>query len=133
MDRSTTRPFSVEEQRFSDRRALVSVRGAVNLFSAPTLKRVLVTAIDNGAHEVVLDLTDTAFLDSTGLGALLAAHRRLANREGRLVIVGAQANVLRVLEVTGLDSIFQFASSREAALADVAPAPSGPSGESASA
>ena len=116
MDRFASTPFSVEEQRLTDGRALVCVRGAVDLFAAPTLKRALATSIDNGAHEVVLDLSETAFLDSTGLGALLTAHRRLGGRDGRLVIVGAQANVLRVLEVTGLDSIFHFAPSREAAL-----------------
>ena len=121
MDRFATTPFSVEEQRLAPERALVCVRGAVDLFGAPTLKRVLLTAIDNGARELVLDLSDTAFVDSTGLGALLTAHRRLSGRDGRLVIVGAQANVLRVLEVTGLDSIFHFAPSREEAFAQAPP------------
>ena len=109
--------FGVDDTQLDGGRHVVAVRGAVDLFSAPELKRRLLDAIDGGARHVVLDLSETGFLDSTGLGALLTAHRRLASRDGRLVIVPGDQGVMRVFEITGLDSIFTFAPTREAALA----------------
>jgi anti-sigma B factor antagonist len=109
--------FSLVQERLDRTRVIVGVHGAVDLFAAPELKRHLLDAIDSGTREIVLDLSDTAFLDSTGLGALLTAHKRLSGRDGTLIIVDGPPTVTRVFEITGLDSIFSFAATRDAALA----------------
>jgi anti-sigma B factor antagonist len=111
------RHFSLSRQRLPDGRALISVRGSVDLFAAPELKRRLLEAVDGGAEEVIVDLSETDFLDSTGLGALLGAYKRLSRRGGRLVVVPGTASVMRVFEITGLDAILSFAGSRDEALA----------------
>ena len=95
---------------------MIAVRGAIDLFAAPELKGRLLEALDNGAREVVLDLCGASFVDSTGLGVLLAAHKRLAARAGRLIVVLSEPRVDRVFEIAGLDAIFEVVPTRKDAL-----------------
>lgn len=111
--------FSLEQQRLPDGRLVVAVHGAVDLFAAPELKRRLIAAVERGTSEIILDLSATEFLDSTGLGAMLATYKRLSVRGGRLVVVLGETGVARVFEITGLDSILTFAESLDAAIAGV--------------
>jgi anti-sigma B factor antagonist len=115
----TTPDFRLDQERLDRERLIVTVQGAVDLFAAPELKRHLLEAINMGARKIVLDLSGTAFLDSTGLGAVLTAHKRLNGRDGRLIIVNGPPGVARVFEITGLDSIFAFAADREHALSEL--------------
>ena len=112
-----TPDFFLDEQRMSDGRVVLAVRGSIDLFAAPELKRRLLAAVNRGATDIVLDFSATEFLDSTGLGALLTAYKRLSARGGRLLVVPGDATVARVFEITGLDTIFTFAATREEALA----------------
>jgi anti-sigma B factor antagonist len=116
VDQTTDSLFVVERERLEPGRCAIVVRGAIDLFAAPELKRRLLEAVGAGTREVVLDLRGASFVDSTGLGALLATRKRLAARDGRLIIVLNQPRVDRVFEITGLDTIFELAATREAAL-----------------
>ena len=64
----------------------------------------------------------TTFVDSMALGVLVGAMRRLAERGGELRIACADQGVRRIFEITMLDRVFAFSPSREAALAQPAPA-----------
>jgi anti-sigma B factor antagonist len=110
--------FCIEQQRLPDGPVVICARGAVDMFAAPELKRRLVEAIERGARRVIVDLSETDFLDSVGLGALLSAYQRLSRRGGRLVVVSGSPNVSRLFQITGLDSILTFADSRDDAMAD---------------
>ena len=68
-------------------------------------------------YDFVLDLSAVTFLDSTGLGVLITGLKRCRSAEGDLVLVTAQPNVLKVLEITGLNDVFQVHDSVEDALA----------------
>lgn len=116
MRQTTSSDFFLDQERLSDGRYVVAIRGAVDLFAAPELKRRLMESVNCGAPEIILDLSETEFLDSTGLGALLSAYKRLSSRGGRLVVVPGERSVARVFEITGLDSILDFAATREAAI-----------------
>jgi anti-sigma B factor antagonist len=58
----------------------------------------------------VVDLTDTTFLDSTALGVLIGAVKRLRSRDGRLTIVNVDDNIAKTFEITGLDQIFPISA-----------------------
>jgi anti-sigma B factor antagonist len=116
MDQTTDTSFALEQDRLGPGRCLIAVRGAIDLFAAPELKGRLLEALDAGTREVVLDLCNASFVDSTGLGVLLAARKRLAALGGRLIVVISQPRVDRVLEIAGLDAIFEVVPTREDAL-----------------
>ncbi len=65
--------FALSEESLGEGRHVVAVRGEIDLFTAPELKKTLADAIENGAARVVVDLSETTFLDSTALGVLIGA------------------------------------------------------------
>jgi anti-sigma B factor antagonist len=87
--------------------ATVTVRGELDAATAPDLAGLCHRVHDSGAREVVIDLTDTSFLDSSGLRALIEAHRIFAG-DGNLHLAHASEPVRRLLEITGLDDYFSL-------------------------
>jgi anti-sigma B factor antagonist len=96
--------------------AVVRVAGEVDAFSAPGLRDVLSRP---GSDHVVVDLRSVAFLDSTGLGVLVGALKRLRRHGGSLKIVASRAGrVRRLFELTNLASAFDLHTSVLDAIAD---------------
>jgi anti-sigma B factor antagonist len=109
--------FNLTEESLDTDRHVVAVRGEIDLFTAPELKQKLTDAIEGGKSRIVVDLTDTSFLDSTALGVLIGAVKRLRSRDGALVIVNVDQNIAKTFEITGLDQIFTILSTRDDAIA----------------
>jgi anti-sigma B factor antagonist len=96
---------------------VLSVKGEVDVYSAPTLSENLNELFDEGSTTVIVDLSEVAFLDSTGLGALIAARSAADKAGGGLSIVCAQDRVLKLFTITGLDGVFTIFPSLDAAVA----------------
>src|SRR3954447_3517120 len=109
--------FALTEESLDDARHVVAVRGEIDLFTAPDLKTTLLAAIDGGKNRIVVDLTETAFLDSTALGVLIGAIKRVRARDGALTIVNTDPNIAKTFEITGLDQIFTIVGTRDEAIA----------------
>ena len=73
-------------------------------------------AIDAGAHDLLVDLSEVDFIDSTGLGVLIGATKRLQPRGGALAVVCPQEKICRVFQITGLDLVLAMHASRDEAL-----------------
>ncbi len=95
---------------------IVEVTGEVDLFTAPELKAAITQGVEGGARHVVVDLSETRFLDSSALGVLIGAVKRLRAREGGLTIVNIDPNISKTFEITGLDQIFTICETRGEAL-----------------
>src|SRR3954469_14773054 len=108
--------FSLSQESLAAERHIVAVRGEIDLFTAPELKSALSEAIESGHTRIVVDLTDTPFLDSTALGVLIGAVKRLRARNGRLTIVNVDDNIAKTFEITGLDQIFPISATRAEAV-----------------
>lgn len=98
---------------------VVSVSGEADLESAPHLRKALTTAIDGGARRLLADLSATTFIDSTTLGVLLGAVKRLRPDDGELVICCTDPNVRRIFEITLLDKVITIVDSLEAGVASL--------------
>ena len=109
--------FAITEQGSEAGHHVIAVRGEIDLFTAPELKQALTDAIEGGEHRVAIDLTDVSFLDSTALGVLIGAVKRLRSRGGALAIVNTEPSIAKTFEITGLDQIFTIVPSRAEALA----------------
>lgn len=95
--------------------AVVDVRGDIDLQSAPLLRQALLDCAEQGDQRVILNLADVAFLDSTGLSAIIAGLRAMESRQGSLMLAGIAPQVQRLLDLTHLSDEFQvFASVQEA-------------------
>ena len=82
---------------------LLRLAGELDLYTAPRLQEHLRTAMA-GDGDVVIDLSELTFIDSTGLGDLARTHRQLEAQSRRLVLRSPTAMVFRVLDISGLTS-----------------------------
>jgi len=114
--------FAIAEHPIDGERHVLAVRGEIDLFTAPELKQVLAESIEAGRVRIIVDLTETTFLDSTALGVLIGAVKRLRSREGSLAIVNIDENIAKTFEITGLDQIFTIVPTRDEAVDAVDPA-----------
>jgi anti-sigma B factor antagonist len=99
--------FRIDDRMLDDGTPVVAVAGEIDLFTAPEFKRHVQRALDHDGQRLVVDLSETTFVDSSSLGVLIGAHRRLAEEgEHPLVVVAAERSVLKTLRITGLDGLF---------------------------
>jgi anti-sigma B factor antagonist len=96
--------------------ATVTVAGEADLFTAPELKDALNDAVADGAHRILLDLSESTFIDSTTLGVLMGTVRRLYPVGGEMAIACPDPNIRRIFEITALDRVFRIFTDREAGL-----------------
>ncbi|MFN2518873.1 MAG: STAS domain-containing protein [Jatrophihabitantaceae bacterium] len=117
--------LSVSQESFGDYPVLV-VGGEVDVYSAPALQEKLSTLLESDPRAVIVDLTEVGFLDSTGLGVLVAARTAAADAGRSLPIACHNERILKLFKITGLDAVFAIHPSVEAAAQSLAPeTPSG--------
>src|SRR3989442_13426687 len=94
--------LSIETERIGDV-VVLHVAGEVDVFTAPQLREALVGAIEEGSRDVVVDLQGVGFLDSTGLGVLVAGLKRVRQSGGDLSLVCTPEYILKILGIAGLE------------------------------
>ena len=116
--------FAVTRESLHDGGWLMVLRGVVDLFTAPELKNALAEALASAPNRIVVDLRGVTVLDSSGLAAIVGAHRRLAKSGGTVdVVVGDRGTALK-FKVTGLDQLMRiWTAPQPAPLATRAAAP----------
>lgn len=93
--------------------AVLHVSGELDLASAPRLSEALTELL---ADPVVVDLSECTFLDSAGMGVLLASARALGDSGRSLRVATADPRILRVLEITAVDTLIAVYPDVEGAL-----------------
>jgi anti-sigma B factor antagonist len=111
--------FRLTERDVDARTSVIAVDGEIHVSTAPEFSGLLNASIEAGHVAIVLDLTGVLFIDSTGLSVLLNALRRITRAGGRMAIVCTNPTVLRLFEITRLDSTFAIHRDVEPALAEV--------------
>jgi anti-sigma B factor antagonist len=109
--------FDVKTDKVDDGTYVISLTGEVDLYTAPEFKQQLLDVISEGGKDVVVDFSDTTFIDSTTLGVLVGGVKRLRAQEGRLSLVCSDRNITKIFEITGLDRVFTIYPTRDEALA----------------
>jgi len=97
---------------------VLEVGGEIDVYTAPQLREHLIALVEGGDRQVVVDLGRVEFLDSTGLGVLVGALKRLRSVDGELSLVCAQERLLKIFRITGLDRVFTLYESVDAATAN---------------
>lgn len=108
--------LKVDAEHLGDGTWVVAVAGEIDLYTAPEFKRHLIGVAKDGAASLIVDLGECSFIDSTALGILIEANRRLEGSMRSLVVISDDRNIRKVFEVTGLDRVFTICRSRDEAL-----------------
>ncbi len=109
--------FDVKTDKVDDATYVISLTGEVDLYTAPEFKQQLLDVISQGGKDVVVDFSNTTFIDSTTLGVLVGGVKRLRAQDGRLALVCSDRNITKIFEITGLDRVFTIYPTRDEALA----------------
>lgn len=114
-------PFEVESEELEDGIRAFTVRGELDMNTAPELEQKLDAALSESDASIVLDLCACEFIDSTGIALIVRAWQRLEGGEGqgRLVLCSHNHQVRRLLEITGVESSISMHKRRDAALAEL--------------
>jgi anti-sigma B factor antagonist len=112
-----TQPLSLETITVGGDCALIRVAGEIDVYSASQLRETVLNLIANSVTHVIADLRGVEFLDSTGLGAIVGAHKRLRTIEGSLILTSSPDRIMRLFRITGLDQAFSLAPSVPEAVA----------------
>jgi anti-sigma B factor antagonist len=108
--------FDLTEKPLDDHSVIITVAGEIHATTAPEFSERLNEAIADGKTGVILDLTGVEFIDSTGLSVLLNGLRRVTRVRGSMVLACANPTVLRLFEITKLDSTFDIVPSCDEAI-----------------
>ena len=108
--------FGIRDRAVGSDTHVISVSGEIDLFTAPEFKQRVSAPIAAGVDHVIVDLTQTTFIDSSSLGVLIGAHRRLKSRGGRLTVACDAEAIVKTFRITGLDGVFRLVDSVEVAL-----------------
>ena len=109
--------FKISDEEIDDQTHVISLGGEIDLYTAPEFKERMVELIEAGKKNIVVDLSEATFIDSTTLGVLVGGVKRLRPSGGGLALVCTDQNISKIFEITGLDRVFSIQDSRENALA----------------
>lgn len=107
--------FKMETRSVESEPPIIELEGEVDVYTAPQLKQQMISLLESGANELVVDLTKVDYLDSTALGVLIGGLKRMRERDGNMVLVCPSPRIRRVFEITGLDKIFEIYNNQEEA------------------
>lgn len=108
---------------------MITLRGEWDVSNRERLRDALSSLGDEG--DVVVDLREASFFDSTALAELIALYKRLTGDGRRLEALVGESNMRRLLELTSLDNLLGVSSMRARYLMERLPPPAWPSGDSA--
>jgi anti-sigma B factor antagonist len=111
--------FDIKTEQLGDDAYVISLAGEVDLYTAPEFKQQLLEVIGQGGKQVIVDFSDTTFIDSTTLGVLVGGVKRLRTNEGQLSLVCSDRNITKIFEITGLDRVFTIYPTRAEAVTNV--------------
>ncbi|WP_375000970.1 anti-sigma factor antagonist [Aeromicrobium sp. CTD01-1L150] len=97
---------------------IIEVGGEIDVMTAHRLREAVVEAVGRGRMRLIIDVEKVDFLDSTGLGVLVGALKRVRADGGSLDIVCTHERILKIFEITGLDKVFGLHQSIEQARGD---------------
>ncbi|CAN5437444.1 anti-sigma factor antagonist BldG [soil metagenome] len=97
--------------------SVLAVSGEVDVATVPRLREQLHSLVAQGSPRIVVDLERVDFLDSTGLGVLVGALKRVRANGGELALVCTSSRIRKVFEVTGLTKVFSLYDTVDEAVA----------------
>ena len=108
--------FDIKTEQVNENAYVISLAGEVDLYTAPEFKQQLLEVIAQGGKDVIVDFTNTTFIDSTTLGVLVGGLKRLRPDGRTLALVCSDPNITKIFEITGLDKVFPIHATRAEAV-----------------
>ena len=96
---------------------VIDVGGEIDIYTAPRLRELLTALASKNNCQLIVNLEKVKFLDSTGLGVLVGARKRVRAHDGSLDLVCTQERILKIFRTTGLTKVFGIHETLDQAIA----------------
>jgi anti-anti-sigma factor len=98
---------------------VLSVQGEIDVYTSPKVKEAIGNLIEQSKYNIVVNLEEVRYIDSTGLGVLIGALKRLREHNGNISLVCSNPQIKKIFQITGLVKIFGIFKSEEEAQANL--------------
>lgn len=98
--------FELNTETSDSNRYVISVKGEIDIYSAPGFKESLIQSISDVSKDIVLECSDLAYIDSMGLGILVGVLKRVKEKGNNMIIRNPRKTVRKLFKITGLDKAF---------------------------
>jgi anti-sigma B factor antagonist len=96
----------------------INIEGEIDVYTSPKVKEALNDLIQKGNYNIIVNLEGVSYIDSTGLGVLIGALKRVKENNGDIKLVCTNLQIKKIFDITGLIKIFEIYDSEELALKD---------------
>jgi anti-sigma B factor antagonist len=87
---------------------IIAVSGEVDLYNVSDLKKALFSVTDGKYSSVVVDMKNVNYMDSSGIGALVAGQKKMKAHNGKFALINIHDDVLNILKLATLDKFFKI-------------------------
>lgn len=108
--------FAVHSRMLPDERQIVNVIGNVDLFTSPHLNVAISELIEAGHHNLIINLEQIRYIDSTGLAVLIISLKKARARGGSMTLVCHDPQVIKTFRITGLVKAFRIFDDNDGAI-----------------
>jgi len=106
----------IDTRETGDQSQVVEVHGEIDVYTSPKVKEIITELIEKGNYYLVINLEGVRYIDSTGLGVLIGALKRVREKEGCINLVCDNPQIKKIFNITGLVRIFGIFKTEEEAL-----------------
>ena len=96
---------------------VIDVAGTIDISTAPRLRELLIDLVSTDNYQLIVNMDQVEFLDSTGLGVLVGGLKRVRAHDGSLDLVCTQERILKIFRITGLTKVFGIHETVDQAIA----------------
>lgn len=95
---------------------IINLSGEIDIYNSKDVKDLVEKKLQEGVGKYIIDLDNVSYIDSSGIGSLIASRTSIVNRKGVLYLVNIKGSVKRVFDLTKLNKYFTISSSKEDAI-----------------
>jgi len=112
----STLDIKVNTRVLNEKAQAVEVQGEIDVYTSPRVKETINELIEKGHYQLVINLEGVRYIDSTGLGVLIGALKKVREHNGRILLVCTNPQIKKIFNITGLVKIFEIFKDEDEAL-----------------
>ncbi len=109
----------METRKLGNTVCAVEIQGEIDVYTSPKVKETINELIEKGNFFLVINLEGVRYIDSTGLGVLIGALKKVKENDGAISLISTNPQIKKIFTITGLVKIFGIYRNEEEALADM--------------
>lgn len=100
--------INVTTREINETAAALEVAGEIDVYASPSVKEAINGLIDKNFTNLIISLEEVRYIDSTGLGVLIGALKKIREKDGKVLIVCGNPQLKKIFNITGLVRIFSM-------------------------